>query len=98
MSNVGKPDDYNEYITSSSVTVVDRPVGGFMEERVCKVEYDSKTIVNTIEANEHYTCRACNTTHVIARNGSVSLSPICDGCLSAIGKVSEGLNKIKFLE
>lgn len=107
MSDVGKPEDYQlspDYSNPGGSPHVIRPLGGFMEERVAKLEYDSElqeTRLSEVEQvlSSSYTmdkhsaswfeCKACKGPIKHTNPSGSVVIPICDNCFETIGMLTK---------
>ena len=103
MSDVGKPHDYDEnrYQTHGPTTKVERPLGGFMEERIAKLESDANDthmniaqITSTLAVAEHAidgtftaTCQACE--GPISPIKGTIVFPLCEDCMENLGRITK---------
>ena len=106
MNDVGKPKDYQQGIYHNEQTCSSRPNGGFLEERIAKLEYDTNNIEAALDTQRviiesghvHYGCKCCEgLINVYKDNNSSITFPICHQCLDAIGKLSGALKATNFL-
>lgn len=95
---LGKGRDYNAYPHGDpdhmKPTYVPRPDGGFLEERLAKVEWDNISLqadTNNLNkamgvdpVNMGTNCKACD--ELIMPIVGIAF-PICDKCLSALGDI-----------
>ena len=99
---IGKPSDYTEG-SYRDPSFPGRPMGGFLEERIAKLERQQEAIrydlmrsnwnvptSNTIE-NLSVDCKGCG--NEIFDNGHIFLFPICSNCLDHLGRIAKAKEK-----
>ena len=104
MSDVGKPHEYDEFRYDNpggGTNKIERPQGGFMEERIAKLEHDLDmsnvqmdqvknslaTAEQAINGTMEAQCRAClNPIHPI--HGTIAF-PICIECIENLGRITK---------
>jgi hypothetical protein len=82
MDNIGKPDNYymNQYSQDPNASVT----GGYIEERLSKLEYHQRFILSD------GICKSCN----LPTDANF---PICNDCLATIGDITQAKRDLKFV-
>lgn len=92
---IGLPSQHDQY-RDQHMSSSNSPNGGFMEERLVKLEYYQEAIKEALK-NDTGLCKCCKESSLPVLSYIASMG-ICDDCLNTLGKLTNAVKNTNFLK